>query len=95
MGYRNLQETVAALEKTGQLKRIDVEVDPYLEVGVIQRRVYAAGGPALLFSRRGIDIVFTTMIIGLLAGFALDVIPPSRAATQDISPEMHCFSASQ
>ena len=51
MGYRNLQETVVALDKTGQLKRIDVEVDPYLEIGAIQRRVYAAGGPALLFSR--------------------------------------------
>ena len=51
MGYRNLQDTVAALDKTGQLKRIDVEVDPYLEIGAIQRRVYAAGGPALLFSR--------------------------------------------
>ncbi len=51
MGYRNLQETVAALERTAQLKRIDVEVDPYLEVGAIQRRVYASGGPALLFTR--------------------------------------------
>jgi 4-hydroxy-3-polyprenylbenzoate decarboxylase len=51
MGYRNLQETVAALEKTAQLKRIDVEVDPYLEMGSIQRRVYATGGPALLFTR--------------------------------------------
>ncbi len=51
MGYRNLQETVIDLERTSQLKRIDVEVDPYLEVGAIQRRVYANGGPALLFSR--------------------------------------------
>ena len=51
MGYRNLQETVSALEQIGQLKRLDVEVDPYLEVGAIQRRVYAAGGPALLFTR--------------------------------------------
>lgn len=51
MGYRNLQETVADLERTGQLKRIDVEVDPYLELGMIQRRVYAEGGPALLFTR--------------------------------------------
>jgi 4-hydroxy-3-polyprenylbenzoate decarboxylase len=51
MGYRNLQDTVADLERTAQLKRIDVEVDPFLEVGAIQRRVYAAGGPALLFTR--------------------------------------------
>ena len=51
MGYRNLQETVADLERTGQLRRIDVEVDPYLEMGVIQRRVYANRGPALLFTK--------------------------------------------
>jgi 4-hydroxy-3-polyprenylbenzoate decarboxylase len=51
MGYRNLQETVADLEKSAQLRRIDVEVDPCLELGVIQRRVYAAGGPALLFTK--------------------------------------------
>ncbi len=51
MGYRNLQETVAALEAAGQLKRIEAEVDPRLEIGAIQRRVYARQGPALLFSR--------------------------------------------
>jgi 4-hydroxy-3-polyprenylbenzoate decarboxylase len=50
MGFRNLQETVVDLERTGQLKRIDAEVDPYLEIGVIQRRVYQRGGPALLFT---------------------------------------------
>jgi len=51
VGFRNLQETVAALERAGQLRRIEVEVDPYLEAGAIQRRVYARGGPALLFSK--------------------------------------------
>lgn len=51
MGYRNLQECVADLERTKQLVRIEAEVDPYLEVAEIQRRVFAAGGPALLFTR--------------------------------------------
>ncbi len=51
MGFRNLQETVVSLERSGQLRRVEVEVDPFLEVGAIQRRVYAAGGPALLFTR--------------------------------------------
>ncbi|TLM67655.1 MAG: UbiD family decarboxylase [Deltaproteobacteria bacterium] len=51
MGYRNLQQAVADLERTGRLKRIDCEVDPCLEVGAIQRRVYRNGGPALLFTR--------------------------------------------
>lgn len=51
MGYRNLQETVAALERHGDLRRIAVEIDANQEMGIIQRRVYAAGGPALLFTR--------------------------------------------
>ncbi|KAF0216524.1 MAG: 3-octaprenyl-4-hydroxybenzoate carboxy-lyase [Geobacteraceae bacterium] len=50
MGYRNLIECVRALEVRGDLLRIDREVDPNLEVGAIQRRVYQAGGPALLFT---------------------------------------------
>lgn len=51
MGYRNLQECVADLERSKQLIRIDAEVDPRLEVAEIQRRVYQSGGPALLFTR--------------------------------------------
>ena len=51
MGYRNLQECVKDLERHAMLRRIDVPVDPDLEAGAIQRRVYAAGGPALLFTQ--------------------------------------------
>ncbi len=51
MGYRNLHDTVADLARTGQLQKVDVEIDPFLEIGAIQRRVYARGGPALLFTR--------------------------------------------
>ncbi|HEY5653659.1 MAG TPA: UbiD family decarboxylase [Pontiella sp.] len=49
MGYRNTKECVKALEKAGQLLRIKESVDPYLEMAEIQRRVYKAGGPAILF----------------------------------------------
>lgn len=51
MGYRSLADCVRDLESAGQLIVIDQEVDPYLEVAAIQRRVYQAGGPALLFRR--------------------------------------------
>lgn len=50
MGYRTLRACVEDLERAGQLTRIDAEVDPYLEVAEIHRRVQAAGGPALLFT---------------------------------------------
>jgi 4-hydroxy-3-polyprenylbenzoate decarboxylase len=51
MGYRSLQECVADLEQTGQLVRIEREIDPYLEAAEVHRRVYQARGPALLFAR--------------------------------------------
>ena len=50
MGYRNLQEAVQDLEKSGQLRRISIELSANQEIGLIQRRVFAAGGPALLFT---------------------------------------------
>jgi UbiD family decarboxylase len=37
------------LEKRGQLARVAAQVDPNQEITIIQHRVIAAGGPALLF----------------------------------------------
>ncbi len=51
MGYRNLQECVRDLERTGQLVRIETEIDPHLQAAEIQRRVYRAQGPALFYPR--------------------------------------------
>ena len=50
MGYRSLQECVHDLERHRHLVRIEAEINPNLEAAEIQRRVYAAGGPALLFT---------------------------------------------
>ena len=50
MGYKNLQECVVDLERHKKLVRVDVPLDPHLEIGALQRRVYQAGGPALLFT---------------------------------------------
>jgi 4-hydroxy-3-polyprenylbenzoate decarboxylase len=50
MGYRTLRECVDDLERHRQLVRVEAEVDARLEVAEIQRRVVAAGGPALLFT---------------------------------------------
>jgi 4-hydroxy-3-polyprenylbenzoate decarboxylase len=51
MGYRNLRQCVDDLELHRRLVRITAEVDPRLEIAEIQRRVCAAGGPAILFER--------------------------------------------
>jgi 4-hydroxy-3-polyprenylbenzoate decarboxylase len=51
MNYRNLRQCLDDLESRGQLRRIDTEIDPDLEAASIQRRAFAARGPALLFTR--------------------------------------------
>lgn len=47
--YASLREAALDLEKNGMLLRIKEEVDPDLEMAEIHRRVFAAGGPAILF----------------------------------------------
>jgi len=47
--HASLRECVLDLEKAGKLRTIDAELDADLEVAAVHRRVYAAGGPALLF----------------------------------------------
>lgn len=50
MAYRSLRECVEDLERIGDLRVVDTEVDPRLELGMIQRRAYVAQAPALLFT---------------------------------------------
>src|ERR1700712_5489836 len=56
MAYRDLREWIARLDKSGELKRIRVEVDSNLEMAEVADRAAKmgrgttpAGGPALLF----------------------------------------------
>ena len=49
MAFEDLREFIRALEKNGQLKRINIEVDPELEISEITDRVSKQHGPALLF----------------------------------------------
>ena len=65
MGYRNLAECVRDLERTGQLVRIESEIDPHLEAAEIQRRVYQAGGPAVFYARvRGCRFPMVSNLFG-------------------------------
>ncbi|MFW5730638.1 MAG: UbiD family decarboxylase [Desulfonatronovibrionaceae bacterium] len=50
MGYTNTWQCLRALEARKDLVRIEQEVDPCIEVGAIQRRVFQNQGPALLFT---------------------------------------------
>ncbi|MGZ3920495.1 MAG: UbiD family decarboxylase [Bacteroidia bacterium] len=51
MGYQNLQECIADLEKNGMLIRIKEEVDPNLEMATIHLKIFAKNGSAILFEK--------------------------------------------
>jgi 4-hydroxy-3-polyprenylbenzoate decarboxylase len=51
MAYKGLGDFIAAIEARGELRRIEVEVDPELEIAEIADRVMRSRGPALLFER--------------------------------------------
>jgi 4-hydroxy-3-polyprenylbenzoate decarboxylase len=51
MGFRSLAACAAALRAEGQLVEVDHPVDPHLEIAEIQRRLFRAGGPAVLFTQ--------------------------------------------
>jgi 4-hydroxy-3-polyprenylbenzoate decarboxylase len=51
MGFRSLRDCVEALRHEGECVVVDHPVDPHLEIAEIQRRLFRAGGPAVLFSR--------------------------------------------
>jgi menaquinone biosynthesis decarboxylase len=51
MPFADLHSFVSELERTGQLRRIRVPVDPVLEVSELVQRVVREQGPALLFEQ--------------------------------------------
>lgn len=65
MAYRDLREFIIALEKMGQLKRVQVPVDPELEIAEVADRTAKTGGPALLFEQvQGSDIPVLINLLG-------------------------------
>jgi len=49
MAFKDLRDFIDLLEQEGELKRIQTEVDPYLEITEISDRTLRRSGPALLF----------------------------------------------
>ena len=67
MPFEDLQQFIAQLEKTRQLQRVKIEVDPVLEAGEIAQRVLREGGPALLFERpRGASMPLVMNLFGTM-----------------------------
>jgi UbiD family decarboxylase len=61
----NLRHYLDLLRQENELLVIEAEVDPYLEIAEIHRRVIAAGGPALLFTKvKGSTFPVVTNLFG-------------------------------
>ena len=65
MNYHDMRDFIKQLEKQGELKRITVPVDPYLEMTEICNRTLKQGGPALLFEN---PIGYNIPVLGNLFG---------------------------
>ena len=49
MQYQDLRDFLSQLEQRGELKRVDIEIDPRLEMTEICDRLLKQAGPAVLF----------------------------------------------
>lgn len=84
MKYKDLRDFIKQLEKQGELKRITVEVDPYLEMTEICDRVLKQEGPALLFENpKGSNIPVLANLFGtphrVAMGMGADSVTELRA----------------
>lgn len=85
MKYRDLRDFIGQLERRGLLKRIQQEVDPYLEMTEIADRTLKAGGPALLFENaRGHDIPVLANLFGTPERVALGMGEDSVKALREV-----------
>jgi 4-hydroxy-3-polyprenylbenzoate decarboxylase len=85
MKYNDLRDFIEQLEKLGELKRITVEVDPYLEITEICDRTLRAEGPALLFEKvKGSKVPVLANLFGTPKRVALGMGADSVAALKEI-----------
>ena len=85
MKYHDLRDFMSQLEKTGELKRVAVDVDPYLEMTEICDRVLRAEGPAILFEKpKGHTIPVLANLFGTPKRVALGMGEESVQALREV-----------
>ena len=85
MKYQDLRDFIDQLEQQGELRRIQVEVDPALEMTEISDRVLRAGGPALLFENVcGHDTPVLTNLFGTTHRVAMGMGEESVSALREV-----------
>lgn len=67
VSFTNIRDFIEMLKRENDLIVIEVEVDPYLEIAEIHRRVVEEGGPALLFTNvKGSPFAVVTNLFGTM-----------------------------
>lgn len=85
MKYKNLRDFIALLEEQGELKRINQEIDPYLEMTEIADRTLRVGGPALLFENpKGFRIPVLCNLFGTPKRVAMGMGQEDVSALRDV-----------
>ncbi|QLQ32800.1 MAG: 4-hydroxy-3-polyprenylbenzoate decarboxylase [Candidatus Thiothrix singaporensis] len=85
MKYHDLRDFIQQLEKMGELKRISIEVDPYLEMTEIADRVLRSGGSALLFEKpKGHSVPVLANLFGTPRRVALGMGEESTEALREV-----------
>jgi len=85
VSYRDLRDFIAQMQGLGELKRVETEVDPRLEMTEICDRVLKAAGPAILFAKpKGHTIPVLANLFGTPRRVALGMGADSTAALRDI-----------
>ncbi|WP_337841802.1 4-hydroxy-3-polyprenylbenzoate decarboxylase [Rheinheimera sp.] len=85
MKYNDLRDFIDQLEQRGLLKRIRMEVDPYLEMTEIADRTLRAEGPALLFENpKGFDIPVLVNLFGTAERVALGMGQTDVSALREV-----------
>ena len=83
--YKDLRDFIRMLEARGELKRIEQEIDPVLEMTEICDRTLRAGGPALLFENvKGHDMPLLGNLFGTPKRVALGMGQDSVEALREV-----------
>lgn len=92
MKYRDLRDFIDQLEQLGELKRIRLEVDPYLEMTEICDRTLRQGGPALLFENpKGFDMPVLGNLFGTPKRVALGMGQTDITALGEVGELLACL----
>jgi len=83
--HSNLRTFLDLLTRENEIVTIETEVDPYLELAEVHRRVIAGGGPALLFKRvKGSRYPVVTNLFGTKRRIDLAFGPKPEALVREL-----------